>query len=254
MADVKVPSRLDDPGHILNGINPDGLLGGIDLSAIGAHSGLDLLMDGADLGKAGSRIEAMAAGKAHSLEASSQPSAPDYKVEAPDLGAFHFYPDRLETNHALLGEPHVQALMTTIRGREGPAYNVIHGGQTFDDYSQHPNTMVNGSTAAGAYQITHPTWMDQQKALNLPDFTPASQDLAAVDLLRSLHSTDRLVSGDLDGAIFSAAQRWQSLPTTEEQRMDAHGRLRGVNHPAGGREALTNTLDQIRADYLKNMR
>jgi muramidase (phage lysozyme) len=248
MADVKGPSGLDDPSHILDGINPDGLLGGIDLSAIGASSGLDLLMDRADLGQADSDIEAMAVGDPH------LPPAPDYKVEAPDPGAFHFYPDRLETDHALLGEPHVQALMTTIRGREGPAYNVIHGGQTFDDYSQHPNSKVNGSTAAGAYQINHPTWMEQKNAMNLPDFTPASQDLAAVDLLRRLHSTDRLLSGDLDGAIFSAAQRWQSLPTTERQRMDAQGRVRGVNHPAGGRETPTNTLDQIRADYLKNMR
>ena len=31
MADVKVPGGLGDPSHILNGINPDGLVGGIDL-------------------------------------------------------------------------------------------------------------------------------------------------------------------------------------------------------------------------------
>jgi len=179
---------------------------------------------------------------------------PNYAVGPVDLPKFNFYPDRLETDNALLGEPHVQALLATIRGREGQEYNKIVGGQTFNDYSQHPNTKVGESTAAGAYQFTHPTWTDQQNALGLPDFTPQSQDQAAVDILRRLHATDRLLSDDINGAVFNAGQRWQAFPTTTEEEIDPNGRRRGINHPAKGTKALTNTLDQIRADYLKNLR
>jgi hypothetical protein len=39
-----------------------------------------------------------------------------------------------------------------------------------------------------------------------------------------------------------------------EQKLDSTGRLRGINRPVNGTEAPTNTLDQIRADYLKNLR
>jgi muramidase (phage lysozyme) len=179
---------------------------------------------------------------------------PNYTVGLVDTGKFNFYRDRLETDNALLGEPRVQALMATIRGMEGQEYNKIVGGRTFIDYSQRPNTKVGDSTAAGAYQFTHPTWTDQQKALDLPDFAPPSQDLAAVDLLRRLHATDRLLSDDIDRAVFNAGQRWQALPTTTDEEIDSEGRRRGINHPAKGKRALTNTLDQIKADYLKNLR
>ena len=243
------PPEITAP-QIPDGWHPDGLLGGLDL------------------GSAGSDIDAWANGT-HFLSplpsgifSSSAPTAgllagvdtPPFDVGSIDMPKFDFYPDRLETDHALLGEPHVQALMETIRGREGPQYNVIHGGQTFDDYSQHPNIKVDGSTVAGAYQFNYPTWTDQKKVLDLPDFSPQSQDLAAVDLLRHLHATDRLFSDDVNGAIFNAGQRWQSLPTTAEQKADSNGRLRGINSPVAGKEALTNTLDEIKADYLKNMR
>ena len=252
MADVKVPSGLDDPSHILDGINPDGLLGGIDLSTIGAHSGLDLLMDRADLGEAGSNIKAMAAGAPHSLETASQPPVPDYKVEAPDLGTFHFYPDRLETDHALLGEPRVQALMGVIREHEGKDYNVIVGGKRFDDYSRHPNIGAGKSHAAGAYQLQPGTWAPIQKDLHLPDFSPASQDLAAVDLLRQRGATDRLLAGDLDGAIIAGSHEWMGLPSSSEAVIDARGRTRGID--ASRRHAPTFTLEQTRADYWKNLR
>jgi muramidase (phage lysozyme) len=82
---------------------------------------------------------------------------------------------------------------------------------------EHPNISVQvnpttKSTAAGAYQFNNPTWNEQSSKLNLQDFSPHSQDLAAVNLLRELGAIPKLLSGDIDGAIFSAAQRWDSLP------------------------------------------
>ena len=227
-------------------LHPDGLLlGGLPKPV----AGLDLLMDPVDLGRAGTDIDTMASGKMPQTG-----DTPDITVGPVDMPGYHFYPDRVETDYALLGEPRVQALMATIRGREGPQYNVINGGQKFDDYSRHPNINVGKSTAAGAYQFNYPTWNAQKEALGLQDFRPSSQDIAAVDLLHSLHATDRLLSDDVDGAIFSAGQRWQSFPTNADPMIDRNGRPRGVNHPAGGKMAPTNTLEQIRADYLKNLR
>jgi hypothetical protein len=36
--------------------------------------------------------------------------------------------------------------------------------------------------------------------------------------------------------------------------IDEKGRVRGINFPKGGQKAPTNTLEQIREDYLKNLR
>jgi muramidase (phage lysozyme) len=108
---------------------------------------------------------------------------------------------RLKAAQESLYDPRVSAMLATIRAREGREYNVITGGQTIDDFSQHPNIRVKDSTAAGAYQFNHPTWMEHKAAVGLSDFSPASQDLAAADLFIKLKATDKLSSGDIDGAI-----------------------------------------------------
>jgi muramidase (phage lysozyme) len=58
--------------------------------------------------------------------------------------------------------------------------------------------------------------------LGLSDFTPASQDRAAVHLLTErpknspdkdmLSAIDRLQRGDIEGAIFAAGKRWGAFP------------------------------------------
>lgn len=220
-------------------INPDGLLGAVDLGAPGAD--IDAWANGTHI------LSPPPAGSAQTGLLAAVPP-PDIDVGPIDIPKFDFYPDRLETDKALLGEPHVQALMATIRDREGPQYNVIHGGQTFDDYSRHPKIKVDGSTAAGAYQFNYPTWTERQKAFGLPDFTPQSQDLAAVDLLHDLGATDRLLSGDVNGAIFAAGRRWASVPKT--QTMNFQGNVQALDLQS----KPTHTLEQIRADYLKKLR
>jgi hypothetical protein len=56
------------------------------------------------------------------------------------------------------------------------------------------------------------------------------------------------LSDDLDGAIFAAGKRWSSIPKT--QTMDAQG----VVHALDLQGKPTHTLEQIRADYRKNLR
>jgi lysozyme len=68
------------------------------------------------------------------------------------------------------------------------------------------------STAAGAYQIIKPTWLRLKAKLRLPDFSPASQDAAAVELLRERGAYARLAVGDLAGAVRKASAEWASLP------------------------------------------
>lgn len=68
------------------------------------------------------------------------------------------------------------------------------------------------STAAGAFQITRPTWKRLKAKLGLPDFSPDSQVAAAVELLRERGAYARLQAGDLAGAVEKARKEWASLP------------------------------------------
>jgi lysozyme len=51
------------------------------------------------------------------------------------------------------------------------------------------------STAAGAYQFLASTWDDLKRKLNLPDFGPHSQDLAAQELIRERHALADVADG-----------------------------------------------------------
>lgn len=93
-------------------------------------------------------------------------------------------------------------------------YNIIVGGQHFTDYSRHPNVYVPryNSTAAGAYQFIFPTWETWRKRLNLPDFSPDSQDRAAMAQLAELGILRKLQQNDINGALLAAGRVWASMP------------------------------------------
>lgn len=126
-------------------------------------------------------------------------------------------------------EANVRAFLRMIRicevGTDGErGYRTLFGGGTFDSYAQHPGvagsfTMnVNGSaqrvtsTAAGAYQFLAGTWSDAQRALGLPDFSPASQDEAALWLLRRRGALADVRAGNFQSALTKAGREWASLP------------------------------------------
>lgn len=140
-------------------------------------------------------------------------------------------------NAIAYADPRVSAFLDMIGVLEtgSPSeYNVFYGGSRFYDYSDHPALTgekdgialspatcraagfasgVCESTAAGKYQITAPTWreMRSQRPL-LPDFSPASQDEAAIRLLQKIGALDALLANDFDTALRLASQRWASLP------------------------------------------
>lgn len=68
------------------------------------------------------------------------------------------------------------------------------------------------STAAGKYQIIKPTWQRLKTRLKLPDFSPASQDAAATELLRECGALEFAKRGDVREAAFAARKTWASLP------------------------------------------
>jgi lysozyme len=68
------------------------------------------------------------------------------------------------------------------------------------------------STAAGKYQIIKKTWVGLRDKLGLEDFSAASQDDAAIDLLRGCGALAKIQKGDIAGAIDNAKKIWASFP------------------------------------------
>ena len=116
------------------------------------------------------------------------------------------------------------AFLTMIAVSEGTndigdhGYNVVVGGSLFDDYSDHPRKKVwieridNFSTAAGRYQILARYYDHYKKALNLPDFSPGSQDKIAMQLIRECKALDDIDAGRFKAAVAKCKSRWASLP------------------------------------------
>jgi lysozyme len=144
-------------------------------------------------------------------------------------------------------DANVKAFLFTIRASEhrypndvtnDAAYHIFYGGRRFYDMSEHP--VITGemkpivlpnhvcaavklnpgcvSTAAGAYQLIMPTWTRLRNKLQLMDFSPASQDLAAVQLLDDIGALKLVQSGDIEAALAKASKVWASLPGSSAQQ------------------------------------
>jgi muramidase (phage lysozyme) len=129
------------------------------------------------------------------------------------------------------------------------AYNVVFGGRKFSDYSAHPfddggefkragikaSTITVGvnkglvSTAAGRYQILLKTWRGIRVRLQLPDFSPTSQDAAMVALIPT-NAWTKYNNGDIAGAIQLLGPIWTSLPgsPTGENRISLNDAVQEV--------------------------
>jgi muramidase (phage lysozyme) len=128
---------------------------------------------------------------------------------------------RLEENSAYLTDANVAAFLKAIGEAEGGGYDFKYGAVKgkrndpwrFMDTSTHPGPGFGGrTTAAGMYQITIDTWRDHGGKMGLTDFTPKTQDLIAVEMLRSLGVIDNIIAGDIAGAMPQAAKKWAALP------------------------------------------
>jgi muramidase (phage lysozyme) len=120
-------------------------------------------------------------------------------------------------------------------------YDVIVGGELCMCFDHHPRKLVRlprygiSSTAAGRYQFIIATWKALVKQLNLPDFTPASQDRACDELLRQCGAADELAKGHFDRACQKANAIWASLPGSPYgQRTENLATLRAIFVAKGG--------------------
>jgi lysozyme len=199
-------------------------------------------------------------------DASSDPTVDQIAGQVDQLNPFaQMDQNTVSTDSA---DANVQAFLAMIRVSEGTAradnpYAVVYGyGATISDFSDHP--AITGewrgapldslgpsyagkiSTAAGAYQIIKPTWLGCKRAMALPDFSPASQDLAATYLIRERGALDDVRAGNFDAAVAKCANTnppgmasnavWASLPGANApgQAMQRLDTLRTAYADAGG--------------------
>lgn len=133
--------------------------------------------------------------------------------------------DQVATNRA--------AWVDTVGQAEGADYSTCYGYSfTITDFTDHPAVLGtwNGlklsdamcknagfgpgcvSTAAGKGQITKPTWLRLKAKLGLPDFSPASQDAAILELTAERGALTAVDSGDIATAASRCRNEWASLP------------------------------------------
>lgn len=119
-----------------------------------------------------------------------------------------------------LQNENVQAFLVLIRTGEGTlgpdGYRTMFGGGLFTDYSDHPRQAITRSgitsTAAGAYQFLSRTWDEMASKYDLPDFSPNSQDIAAVGLIKRRGALADVIAGRFTAAINKCNREWASLP------------------------------------------
>jgi len=143
-------------------------------------------------------------------------------------------------------EKNLKAFLLMIQYSEGTAgkdpYRKLYGGNSFNDLSKHPNILVTKwgitSTAAGAYQILFRTWQDIEQRLKLPDFSPANQDLAAIELIKRRGALNDVVAGRFAQAIEKCRKEWASLPGAGYGQSEKNSTaLQAVYKMAGGKVA-----------------
>ncbi|WP_033576163.1 glycoside hydrolase family protein [Dickeya chrysanthemi] len=129
----------------------------------------------------------------------------------------------------LVDNPNARAYLDAISKAEGTAghmnggYNTLFGGEQFANMSDHPRILKpftqtdgvqNKTSAAGRYQFTQKSWDEAASALGLTDFSPRSQDMAALWLIQRAGQLDNVVNGDFMSATNGLGGVWASLPSS----------------------------------------
>lgn len=129
-------------------------------------------------------------------------------------------------------------------------YDVIVTGmdgkpEIFTDYRDHPfasgrpakvfNRRGEKSTASGRYQQLYLFWPHYREQMHLPDFSPASQDKLALQLISERRALADIERGDIERAVSKCRTIWASLPGAGYgQREHGLGDLLAVYRNAGG--------------------
>lgn len=141
---------------------------------------------------------------------------------------------------AMIGQSEIGA---SLIGESDSGYNVLCGSVpgnplTFSDYSTHPDILYQplDSTAAGLYQINHPTWLTLCKQTGLSDFSPATQDAMAIQLITNKGALANVDAGNFAAAVQACGPVWASLgynnygqPTNQLAQLQAWYQAAGGN-------------------------
>lgn len=118
----------------------------------------------------------------------------------------------------------IKAFLRVIRYAEGTdsqdGYQIQYTGTRFYNFIDHPRVARCGnirgrsvcSTAAGAYQFLETTWDDVAYSIGVSDFSPASQDRGAMELIYRAGAMGDIESGNIAKAIGKLAPVWASFP------------------------------------------
>lgn len=128
-----------------------------------------------------------------------------------------------------LDNPNVQAFLSMLRDAEGTAqtgdpYRTRFGGAIDEklDLNGYPTfvkkefTQTDGkknkSGATGAYQFLEKTWKGLANEYGFDDFSPRTQDLGAIALLKQNGALPHILNGDFSKAVQKSNSTWASLP------------------------------------------
>lgn len=118
----------------------------------------------------------------------------------------------------------LNAFLTVIRiGESTDNYFAKVGGGNFANFDDHPTITgefagirrADGrlTTAAGAYQIVVTTWKSLGGRAKYGNFSPASQDQAAIDLIIRRGAYDLVLQGKIAIAASKLANEWEMFKT-----------------------------------------
>jgi len=119
----------------------------------------------------------------------------------------------------------IKAFLNTLKyfehgGNTGnEVYYIRNGGSRIASLQKHPGCSRGRggtSSASGAYQFTCGTWAALQLKLSLPDFSPASQDKAAVAKIHERGALKFIEAGNITAACAKLRNEWSSLPGGRE--------------------------------------
>lgn len=113
----------------------------------------------------------------------------------------------------------VSEIGAALLAKSDDGYNVLVGSTSarpllFTSYATHPNiyNRSTNSTAAGRYQLLNRYWVAYKAKLNLPDFSPVSQDLIALQQIRERRALNLILAGHFEEAVVTVFNIWASLP------------------------------------------
>jgi muramidase (phage lysozyme) len=116
-----------------------------------------------------------------------------------------------------------KAFLDTIAWAEGTDevanYRTQYTGTQFAGFHDHPRERKCGlrygqqlcADAAGRYQFLSSTWDRLAKKIGATDFSPANQDLAAIELLREYGALEDIKAGRFEVAVHKLTAVWPSL-------------------------------------------